>query len=60
MKPKNKRRITKLESTNQRRLHLSRDTVRALGVDELSRVAGGSGCDTTSWSTEQTKTTINI
>ena len=37
----------------QRRLQLSRETVRTLGANELARAAGGSHCETTSWTTEQ-------
>jgi hypothetical protein len=52
MKKKIRRRITNLESRNQqgqRKLELSRETVRVLGAKELSDAAGGSwtGCDST-------------
>lgn len=37
----------------QRRLQLSRETVRTLDASELARAAGGSHCETTSWTTDQ-------
>lgn len=37
----------------QRRLQLSRETVRTLDASELTRAAGGSVCETTSWTTDQ-------
>jgi hypothetical protein len=37
----------------QRRLQLSRETVRTLDASELARAAGGSGCETTSYTTDQ-------
>lgn len=54
MKKKNRRRITNSEPHNQRKLELSRETVRVLGATDLSRAVGGSGCDTTSWTTQVT------
>jgi len=58
MKKKIRRRITNLESRNQRgqrKLELSRETVRELGAKDLSDAAGGSwSCDSTSsptWTT---------
>lgn len=41
-----------LEPGRQRKLGLSRETVRTLNHDQLSRAIGGSGCDTTSYPTE--------
>lgn len=49
MKKKIRRHITNSEPRNQRRLELSRETVRVLGANDLSQANGGSGCDTTSW-----------
>jgi hypothetical protein len=56
MKKKVRRRITDLEP-RKRRLELSREMVRVLGADDLSQAAGGSGCDTTSYTSEITLTT---
>ncbi len=56
MKKKIKQR-TSPESTRQRRLELSRETVRTLGANDLVRAVGGSGCDTTSWTTDKTSNT---
>ena len=53
MKKQTRRQITIPEPTKQRRLELSRETVRTLGADDLSQAVGGSGCDTTSWTTEK-------
>jgi len=53
MKKKSQQSITNLESAKPRVLHLARETVKMLSFDELSRAVGGSGCDTTSWSTEK-------
>lgn len=57
MKKKTRRRITNPEPRNQRRLKLSRETVRVLGAKDLSEAAGGSvtSCDTGSWPTWTTK-----
>ncbi len=54
MKKKIRQRTTSSASTRQRRLELSREIVRTLGADDLARAVGGSGCDTTSWTTDQT------
>jgi hypothetical protein len=64
MKKKIRRRITNLESRNQRgqrKLELSRETVRVLGAKDLSDAAGGSGtsCDTGSNPTWTTKAPNN-
>jgi len=53
MRKKLKLDITNSEPRNQRRLGLSRETVRVLGAIDLSRAIGGSGCDTTSSNTEK-------
>lgn len=58
MKKKQKLAITNSEPRVQRRLGLARETVRVLGADDLSRAAGGSGCDTTSITTEKQITTF--
>ncbi|HEX8114744.1 MAG TPA: hypothetical protein VF516_43740 [Kofleriaceae bacterium] len=50
------RQRTSPESTRQRRLELSRETVRTLGENDLARAVGGSVCDTTSWTTDRTIT----
>lgn len=60
MKKKTRRRITNSEPRNQqtqRRLRLSRETVRVLGTNDLSEVAGGSwtSCNSTSWPSWDTK-----
>ena len=52
MKRKTRQQITNLESNHQRRLELSRETVRVLDANELSRAVGGSICTSTSWTTE--------
>lgn len=55
MTKKIRRRITNSEPRNQRgqrKLELSRETVRVLGAKDLSDAVGGSGsCDTGSWPT---------
>jgi hypothetical protein len=56
MKKNTRAHITNPESRKRRELRLSRETVRVLGPTELARAAGGSGCDTTSFSTEHTHT----
>ena len=53
MRKKALRSITNSESTRSRRLRLARETVKMLSFDEMSRAVGGSGCDTTSWTTEK-------
>jgi hypothetical protein len=54
MRKKLKGAITDPEPKYQRRLGLSRETVRVLGVNDLSQAIGGATCDTTSSNTEQT------
>jgi hypothetical protein len=44
------------ERTRVRRLELSRETVRTLGASELAQAVGGSGCETTSYTTEKKQT----
>jgi hypothetical protein len=52
MQRKNRRHITNSEpQKKQRRLELSRETVRVLGANDLSQAIGGSACVTTSWTT---------
>ena len=41
------------ESQKRHVLKLSGETVRVLRSTDLARAAGGSGCDTTSYTTEQ-------
>jgi hypothetical protein len=55
MKKKIRQRMSNLEPARQRRLELTRDTVRTLGHDQLAHAVGGS-CDTGSFPT-QTKQT---
>ena len=45
--------ITHEESSRRRVLRLSKEAIRTLSSGELMRAAGGSVCDTTSWTTEQ-------
>ena len=53
MKKTTRQRRMNPERAQQRKLELSRETVRTLDSDELLRAAGGGGCDTTSWTTER-------
>ena len=53
MRKKLKTAITNSEPKYRYRLGLSRETVRVLGADDLSRAAGGSNCDTGSNTTEK-------
>ncbi len=48
---KTSRSITHAESKTRRRLRLSREAIRTLQADDLSRV--NAGCDTTSWTTDR-------
>ena len=52
MKKKIRQRVSSPELARQRKLELSRETVRTLDSDELLRVAGGE-CVTTSWTTDR-------
>ena len=53
MKKTTRGRVAKPESTGQRVLRLSQETVRVLSSRELTAAAGAdSGCDTTSFTTE--------
>jgi hypothetical protein len=54
MKKMTRRQMMNADPARQRRLELARETVRTLGADELARAAGGSGCDTTSYTSEKT------
>lgn len=53
MKNKIRQRVSRSESARQRKLELSRETVRTLGESALSHVVGGSVCDTSSYTTEK-------
>jgi len=53
---KNSRGTTHLESTRRRVLRLGKEAIRTLGSGELAAAAGGSVCNTTSWSTENQQT----
>jgi len=49
--------MTNPSRARQRKLELTRETVRTLGEDELSRaVGGGTVCNTTSYTTERLST----
>lgn len=54
MKKNMRQRMTNPEPARQRRLELSRETVKILDASELARAAGG--CDTTSFSTARLTT----
>jgi hypothetical protein len=56
MKKTTRQRKTTTEPARQRKLDLSRETVRTLGHDQLLRAAGGSGCDTGSYPTDRKQT----
>ncbi|HEX3760137.1 MAG TPA: hypothetical protein VHW23_15580 [Kofleriaceae bacterium] len=43
---------TNSEPAWRRRLELARDTVRTLAADDLAHAAGGSACDSTSWTSK--------
>jgi hypothetical protein len=47
--------ITHEEPGRRRMLRLSKEAIRTLSSGELMRAAGGSVCDTTSWTTEKTQ-----
>ena len=60
MKKKIRQRKMNLEPVRQRRLALSRDTVRTLGHDELVRAVGAAtSCDTGSYPTQTQKNETN-
>lgn len=60
MQKKFRQRMMTPEPARQRRLELSRDTVRTLGRDELVRAVGGvTGCDTTTNPTNTQKNQTN-
>lgn len=48
MKKTTRQRMMNPEPARPRKLGLSRETVRTLDHDQLSRAVGGSSCDTTS------------
>lgn len=52
MKKTTRQRKMNLGPAGQRRLEVSREIVRKLNPDQLSRAVGGSGCDTTSFPTQ--------
>lgn len=56
MKKQIRQRAMSPERTRQRRLELSRETVRTLGEGELAQAVGGSGCETTSYTTDKKQT----
>jgi hypothetical protein len=47
---------THLESSRRRVLRLGKEAIRTRGSGELAAAAGGSVCNTTSWSTENQQT----
>ena len=53
MKKNTRGRIANPEPKKQRTLKLRPETVRVLSATELGRAAGGSDCDTTSYTSEQ-------
>ena len=46
-------RITHAESIRRPRLQLSREAIRTLRAGDLAAVNGGSGCVTTSWTSDK-------
>ncbi len=54
MKKNTRGRSANPEPRKQRVLRLAHETVRVLTSGDLRHAAGGSGCDTTSWTTDQT------
>ncbi|HEX8114746.1 MAG TPA: hypothetical protein VF516_43750 [Kofleriaceae bacterium] len=59
MKKNTRGRSANREPKKQRVLRLAQETVRVLNPADLARAAGGSGCDTTSWTTD-TRTTATL
>ena len=57
---KTMRGITHEDPSRRRVLRLSREAIRTLSSGELMRAAGGSICDTTSWTTEKTQSVIVV
>lgn len=56
MKKNTRAHVANPEPQRRRALRLARDTVRLLNSSDLARAAGGSGCDTSSYTTEFTRT----
>ena len=56
MKKTTRQQTMNSDPARKRRLQLPRETVRTLGADDLERAAGGSGCDTTSYTSEKQTT----
>jgi hypothetical protein len=54
MKKTTRARTEQPEEGRRRVLQLSQETVRVLSPTSLARAAGGSGCTTTSYTTERT------
>ena len=52
---KTSRPITHAESVRRPRLQLSREAIRTLRIGDLAAVNGGSGCVTTSWTSDKQK-----
>lgn len=56
MKKNMRAHIANPEPQRRRALKLSRETVKVLSTTDLARAAGGSGCDTGSFTTPHTRT----
>jgi len=56
MKKNTRAHVANPEPRKRRVLRLSHETVRVLSPTDLVRAAGGSGCDTTSYTTNKTHT----
>ncbi len=56
MKKNTRGRSANPEPRKQRVLRLAHETVRVLTAADLARAAGGSNCDTTSWTTDHQQT----
>jgi hypothetical protein len=54
MKKHTRTQIANPETRKRRALKLSRETVKVLSSADLARAAGGSNCNTTSFTTEHT------
>ena len=52
---KTTRHITHAECSRRPKLQLAKEAIRTLRIGDLAAVNGGSGCDTTSWTTEKKK-----
>jgi hypothetical protein len=53
MKKNTRAHVANPEPGRRRALRLSHETVRMLNPTDLARAAGGSGCDTTSWTSDK-------